>query len=459
MLLYARESNYVLFEMFLESCVTTHQVSPSITASRSSEISRTRGSSNAMSSSLKLASHLVPSFGLRNAPGRMHMQWLPQDVMRQPPRRRLQASRHSRSSNIELLAQADGAARSTPISEARCLGVLCSALVALSALACATRGTSGVTPPLAVCREVLAGGLAAAIGETIFFPLEVIKVRLQASKGKGAGFLDELGKLLGGASALDWAATPGVVAGVLRAVVYHGLRLGLFPALRRTLTALLAAAQGSDATLSLGAKIFVGAVCGGIGSALCNPLDLVKARLAAQPKQHANSLAALTTIARDEGGAAALWRGGGATTLRAACGSGAQLATYDGVKRLAAAHLAVLWPVGRLAWLGGLRSGLPILLATVASAAAYVTAAAPADLVKTRLMLSSGSSSGGGMQAGQRGGSYRGPLDCLRRSVREEGIGILFCGWGASFARLLPVLLLVIPLLEALRSAFGVGPF
>ena len=50
-----------------------------------------------------------------------------------------------------------------------------------------------------------------------------------------------------------------------------------------------------------------------------------------------------------------------------------------------AARVARHWPAGTLPVLAGLRSSLPILLASVASAAAYVTAAAPADLVRTRL--------------------------------------------------------------------------
>ena len=72
-------------------------------------------------------------------------------------------------------------------------------------------------------------------------------------------------------------------------------------------------------------------------------------------------------------------------TLRAALGSGAQLVTYSSTKRLAAA--SPMLPSGY---------GLPVLLATCASAAAYVTAAAPADLVKTRLMLSRKQQAGGG---------------------------------------------------------------
>lgn len=395
--------------------------------------------------------------GMRSLPTRAGagLQWVGSSMpptLRRPPFVGQRA--HTATFNVAAISEPE-------FDEARLLGVLCAVLAALSAVAIASRGDGAAPPPFMILREVLAGGLAAAIGETVFFPLEVIKIRLQAAhstsqQGSHAaknGLVAELRKLLDGASLLAWAATPGVVAGVLRAVVYHGLRLGLFPPVKRALSALLAAYQGPDATLSLGAKIFIGVVCGGLGSALCNPLDLAKARLAADPKRHANSLACVTHIARDEGGPLALWRGGGATTVRAACGSGAQLATYDAIKRKAAALVAAHWPAATLPALAGLRAWLPILVATIASAAAYVTAAAPADLVKTRLMLSG--------RTGQAPGaaSYDGPLDCLRKSVRAEGFGVLFCGWGASFARLLPVLLLVIPLLEILRGIFGVGPF
>ena len=216
---------------------------------------------------------------------------------------------------------------------------------------------------------------------------------------------------------------------------------------------------------------------------LCNPFDLVKARMAAAPREHRNSLAALTSIARSEGGAGSLWRGAPATTIRAALGSGAQLATYDQAKRLVAR--STLLPSG---------VGWPVLVATCASAVAYVTAAAPADVVRTRLMLSRADARTRGAENGVP--QYAGALDCLRRSVQDEGVGVLFRGCGASLARLLPVLvsrppyslpaawraasaaprvddaarvrcscfacnsqLLVMPLLERLRLAFGVGAF
>ena len=357
---------------------------------------------------------------------------------------------------VSLVAAAD-----TSRSEATVLIYVIATLAALSAAAIATRG--GPSPPLGWCREVLAGGLAAAIGETIFFPIEVVKVRLQAATGgkersQQSSLVGEIRALFADFSLLAWASTPGVVAGIARALIYHGLRLGLFPAVKRTLAALLAV--GGAADVSLGAKMLIGACCGGIGAALCNPFDLVKARMAAAPQQHANSIAAISAIARDEGGARALWRGYGATIARAALGSGAQLATYDQAKARVARFLA------SSALPSSAAPSVTILLATVASSAAYVTAAAPMDLVKTRLMLSRGKTakkqaSGKGQEdaRSKQAVVYNGPWDCVRKSVQAEGVGVLFRGWGASFARLLPVLLLVFPLLESIRSAFGVGGF
>ena len=62
------------------------------------------------------------------------------------------------------------------LEEATLLSVLWAALLAVAAVAVATRGPTGTTPPFAIARELLAGGLAAALGEALFFPVEVVKV-------------------------------------------------------------------------------------------------------------------------------------------------------------------------------------------------------------------------------------------------------------------------------------------
>lgn len=345
-----------------------------------------------------------------------------------PPPRALLSIASAPAMNMAAVGDSDLPLAS--FSDRAILGALGALLASLAIAAMATRSP----PQYLVAREVLAGGLAAALGEAIFYPVEVAKVRLQATRKAEAplSLIGELAKQLrGGVHA--WAAAPGVVAGVLRALIYHGLRLGLFSPIKRYV-AVLAPSGG------LPAQLLVGAGCGALGAALCNPFDLVKARMAAAPAAYPNSIAAIAAIAKREGGATKLWRGAPATTLRAALGSGAQLVTYGSSKRLVA---SLPLPKGY---------GLSVLLATCASAAAYVTAAAPADVVRTRCMMV-------GSDGDEEENCYASALDCLTRSVREEGLFVLFRGWGASFARLLPVLLLVFPLLEKLRVAFGVGSF
>lgn len=189
--------------------------------------------------------------------------------------------------------------RESELSEAACLSVCWATLGTLAVAATATRSCVG--PPLAVGRSILAGGIAAALGEAMFYPLEVAKMRLQQTGMNRLGLMGELRAILvaesGRSMLLTWASTPGVVAGVLRAVVYHGLRLGLFPPIQHALIALLAG--GGTGGVSLGVKILIGAVCGAVAAALTTPLDLVKTRLAVRPDAYPNSIGALVGIARD----------------------------------------------------------------------------------------------------------------------------------------------------------------
>lgn len=255
------------------------------------------------------------------------------------------------------------------------------------------------TPSYLLLREIAAGGTAAACAEFLLYPIEVFKVKRQTRT-----------KIV--LSELIWRR-PGVVAGTARALLYHGLRLGIFPAVKRALPG-----------ASLADKLLVGAACGALGSALCNPLDLAKTRLQRDGQRYSNSLHALATIPREEKGG--LWVGAPASVARAAAGSAAQLTSYDLVKTS--------------------QSPSAVLLATVVSSVAYVTAAAPFDVVKARLMVSSKK-------------ERKNLIACLVDIVRYEGPLALFRGWLPALLRLLPSTLLIFPLLERLRVLVGAGAF
>lgn len=264
----------------------------------------------------------------------------------------------------------------------------------------ATRG--GDPPPFLTLREIMAGGVAAAFAEITLYPIEVLKVRVQTGKKVALGDL------------MTWRR-PGVVAGTLRALSYHGLRLGLFPAVNRCF--------GGDGLLR---KLVVGAACGALGAAIVNPLDLTKTRLQRDPDRYGNSIDALVTIPNE--GRGSLWVGAPASIARAAAGSSGQLTAYDVVKSSF-----------------GATTGVSVVAGAVAATAAYVTCAAPFDVVKSRLMTSSTTNSS--------------VLTCLLNIARHEGPLALFTGWLPSLLRLLPTTLVVFPLLERFRLLLGTGAF
>mmetsp|Transcript_18093 Transcript_18093/g.21935 ORF Transcript_18093/g.21935 Transcript_18093/m.21935 type:complete len:366 (+) Transcript_18093:3-1100(+) len=291
-------------------------------------------------------------------------------------------------------------------SEERCLAWLVSLVLLIFTGLAATRHFEG--PPYLTLREIIAGGSAAAIAEIILYPIEVLKVRLQTGGSRTSLF--------------SWHR-PGVVAGTIRALSYHGLRLGLFPAVKRLL---------GDSGDDLITKLFVGAACGALGALIVNPLDLAKTRLQRDPKRYTNSFDALLSLPQQQGGA---WVGANAAIIRASAGTSAQLVAYDMTKSLFSQSPPL---VG-------------VLLGAIVASAAYVTAAAPFDLVKSRIMVAPSSKN-----IDQQYTSFP---SCFFHIYRNEGIPGLFRGWFPAFLRLLPTTLLVFPLLERFRIFLGAGAF
>jgi len=337
-------------------------------------------------------------------------------------------------------------------SEFQCLVGLWCAVGALMVPLVATRRSSHdqtEPPPLRLLREVLAGGVAASLAELLFFPAEVIKVRLQThgdapDDASGSGSCDGSPADLNGCSGLLATAahvwrtegasglwgSKGIVAANLRALSNQGLRLGLFPSIKR---ALLSVPLFGDGT-GLGARVCAGMLAGALGAALTSPLDLAKINMAARATRHcfSNSLECLCTMAW-AGGVRTLWTASGVGVARAMVASGAQLCAYDVAKGLE----------------------LPSVLASAVAAVAYTTVAAPMDLVRTRLMSTAGKK--GGKEA--RESAVTLALGVVAAVTRAGGVRGLWRGWGAATLSLIPVVALVFPVMEALRSTLGVGAF
>lgn len=184
---------------------------------------------------------------------------------------------------------------------------------------------------------------------------------------------------------------PGLLASGSREVIYSSIRFALYPSLRQTLQA----ARPAEGQLDAGAfmeRFGAGLVAGAVGSAIANPCDLLKIRMQAEPGKRGrdgtfvrgphrgrrplahSTRDALLQVLRHEG-ARGLYRGVSATCLRSALLTAGQLASYDHAKQTFKAH-------------GFLQEGVPLhITASLISGLVAATCCAPADRLKTLLML------------------------------------------------------------------------
>jgi hypothetical protein len=204
-------------------------------------------------------------------------------------------------------------------------------------------------PSFKIAREVLSAGCGAAIADSLFNPMEVIKVKLQLQGQIGQqapyykGVVGAARKILA-EDGLYLLWTPGLVATWIRGLSYTGFRIGMYPTVKTMFMK-----EGEDSII---AKFCAGATTGAIGTTLANPVDVVRVRLQGEsgvvdpltgmyktglhkgkPQSYQSTFHAFSTIAREEGVIAGLWRGTSANILRGVLLSASQLATYDHTKK------------------------------------------------------------------------------------------------------------------------------
>jgi len=166
----------------------------------------------------------------------------------------------------------------------------------------------------------------------------------------------------------------------------------------------------------------VGAVSAVNGS----PFFLVKARL--QNMGSPNAKAQYNYTGMVDGlkqvysaeGVAGLFRGFEGGVMRVMVGSAAQLSSYESCKRLIKKH-------------GGFEDGAALHLASALGSGLVVTTAMnPFDVVSTRLYTQQV-----GENANYRSG-WRGPVDCITKIAKVEGLMGFYKGWSAHYMRLGP---------------------
>lgn len=280
--------------------------------------------------------------------------------------------------------------------------------------------------------EWLAGGLANAVTSALLNPLDIAKTRMQTAKAAvlAPSLFSTLASMRAQGGLLRGMYAPGLAASAIREMLYSGAKAGFYVPLRDAFLARLPPASGGDSAARIAAALCTGV----LGSLLANPIDVVKIRLMRDPGAYSSTLAALPALARTEG-AAGLLRGLLPSTLRGACVSAGELATYDLAKSTlrgsGAAPLA--------------RDGAPLhVAASLVAGAVAAVVAAPWDLIKARAMSAAGEE-----------GTVRA---VLRRLAAAGGMPrSLFIGVLPAYMRLGPHALIAFPIFEQLRAAFGLS--
>ncbi|KAK6940237.1 Mitochondrial substrate/solute carrier [Dillenia turbinata] len=224
----------------------------------------------------------------------------------------------------------------------------------------------------------------------------------------------------------------GVSATVLRQALYSTTRMGLYDLLKQKWS------DPNTQNVPLHSKITAGLIAGAVGAAVSNPADVAMVRMQAdgrlpvsQRRNYKSVADALTRMAKSEG-VASLWRGSSLTVNRAMIVTASQLATYDQIKETLINE-------------GVMSDGLGTHV-TASFAAGFVAAVGsnPVDVIKTRVMNMK-------VDAGAAA-PYSGPLDCVAKTVRTEGLGALYKGFIPTVSRQGPFTVVLLVTLEQVRK-------
>jgi len=266
------------------------------------------------------------------------------------------------------------------------------------------------------------GGVAATIAASVTHPLDLTKVRLQASGDKRMiESLKKTVKTAGYRGLFD-----GITGTWLRQMSYSVCRFWAYDESKKLLGA------GKDAPAWR--LVAAGGMAGGIAGLVGNPGEIVMVRLqgdfAKAPEKRFNykhSIDALFRMIREEG-ISSLSRGVGPNVFRAILMNASQLASYDFFK-------------AELLKSGYFKDNMAChFTASFAAGTVATTVCSPADVLKSRIMNASGPGSSS-------------TLAVIRSSLKNEGPMFMFKGWLPAWTRLNPTTILIFLTLEQLGNA------
>ncbi|KAL2117241.1 hypothetical protein VTJ04DRAFT_9409 [Mycothermus thermophilus] len=226
----------------------------------------------------------------------------------------------------------------------------------------------------------------------------------------------------------------GLSASLLRQLTYSTTRFGIYEELKsRFAPRHIDPATGKPKAPSMGVLIAMASASGFIGGIAGNAADVINVRMQhdaslppAQRRNYAHALDGLVRMVREEG-VGSLFRGVWPNSGRAIAMTASQLASYDVFKRT----LLRLTPMHD--------NMATHFTASFLAGVVAATVTSPIDVIKTRVMSSSGD---------------HGVIGVLKEVYAKEGMRWMFKGWVPSFLRLGPQTICTFVFLESHRKVY-----
>uniref|UniRef100_A0A7S2I294 Mitochondrial carrier protein n=1 Tax=Helicotheca tamesis TaxID=374047 RepID=A0A7S2I294_9STRA len=284
-------------------------------------------------------------------------------------------------------------------------------------------------------------GMGAA---TFCHPLDVIRVQMQT---EGAGYKNSLdaGVQIFRRNGLTQGLYAGVSAAYLRQWMYGSFRIGVYSSLLEK-AQLKNISEGRDKhDVPFVRKLLMGCTSGAIGSFVGTPSELALVRMSndaklpvEQRRNYSNVVDCISRIAKEEG-TTKLWRGATPTVLRATLLSACQLGVTSEIKNK-------LSKSGFFGKDGGAFHGLPVMfVSTLCSSFAANVVANPFDVVKSRMQNMPIAADGSA--------AYSSMMDCFVKSIKSEGVLVLWSGFTPAFVKLAPYTVISLTLADKLTKA------
>ncbi|XP_047024027.1 mitochondrial uncoupling protein 4-like [Helicoverpa armigera] len=221
-----------------------------------------------------------------------------------------------------------------------------------------------------------------------------------------------------------------------RHAIYSGCRLIFYEHFRNYF-------KDENGKVSLGISSLGGLAAGSLAQLIASPTDLVKVQMQAEGRRVLQGKPPRFKNCRDcykmlyaESGIRGFWRGAIPNVQRAALVNMGDLAAYDYTKQFLMREFGM--------------ADTALVHAAAAFTAGFVAAVlgTPADVLKTRLMNQPVGPDG-------RGLSYKGMIDCLQQSIKNEGILSMYKGFLPLWMRLGPWALINWIAFENIMLAIG----